>query len=738
MSQFINDNIANLPILHARGRLDAVNSIDFEQAVDPLLKETKFFIIDLAQCVYLSSAGIRIMLKTHKQLLTKQGKLYITGLVPEVYQVIEMAGLHRIFHLTDTPENAAQLIGKVASENIAPLFFEINNKKFEYQACDLEKRPLLYWNSNDIAGYNELGFALGYGAPAESENHDLLNAGAFVTAGTCAGFIPDDDHIPADFRVASDPSKIAVFLQGAISFGSGASGILQTKEDDMDIQEMAIASQSLQTDGISLSVILNRDATHPSISFILNVAGTMAGSDIWKELPEFHRRFILQKESPRDTGFTFTLAGLYQPDSSLSLQKLITDNLSIENILDVRRIDPDEQLHQPLCWIFLPEGRTDAAQQRLNIELSDGLVLEPCQLFLIRRLYTDAAKVVVQALHGGYSAQTFQVISFDSQGRKMRPTVVKMANRAIISRESERCQQYALPYIFNNSAAVLGAEFHGNKGALRYNFVGIGGEASHLKWLTHYYHSESMEMLNPLFDKIFLQILKPWYGQPVATTIYPYKDHDPTFTFFPHIYQTVNDLFGIDADEQYIDFKEAKRQLLNPYWFLKHEFPKRRQTGLPYFEGICHGDLNMQNILLDEDMNVYLIDFSETKPRSAISDFARLEAIFLVDNAPVENDEDMDAYLHYITSLYTVNRLDEIPAQSYSGRHQDKLLKSAALSFKMRRYAYDCVHGNPDVVPYYLALLEWVLPVVCYNSVSDYQKKLSTYICGLLCEKIDT
>ncbi len=59
-------------------------------------------------------------------------------------------------------------------------------------------------------------------------------------------------------------------------------------------------------------------------------------------------------------------------------------------------------------------------------------------------------------LHGGYSAETFQVDSYDREGRKMRPTVLKIAGRDIISREAERCTNYALPYIMNNSAMVFG------------------------------------------------------------------------------------------------------------------------------------------------------------------------------------------------------------------------------------------------------------------------------------------
>ncbi|HEY5511008.1 MAG TPA: hypothetical protein VIK10_08265 [Prolixibacteraceae bacterium] len=64
-----------------------------------------------------------------------------------------------------------------------------------------------------------------------------------------------------------------------------------------------------------------------------------------------------------------------------------------------------------------------------------------------------------------------------------RIDALKMANRNIILRETERCQKYALPYILNNSAIVLGTKFFGERGTLRYNFVGIGGEQTQLKWL---------------------------------------------------------------------------------------------------------------------------------------------------------------------------------------------------------------------------------------------------------------
>jgi anti-anti-sigma factor len=728
------------PMLKVSGRLDAVSSTSFEMAIEPLLSSTSFLIIEMAQCSYLSSAGIRILLKTHKKMLAGKGKLIIAGLLPEVFQVIEMAGLHRIFNLVDTPELAAKEINQLQSDCAEPIDFTQDNKAFRYQVICGKRQPLIYWKTDDMVGCNELKFSIGYGASAESDDVENLSHGLFVSAGACAGFMPDDDSVPADFRVAPVAANIAVLSLGAVSFGEQPSGVLSTKESGLTMQECISAckgaKQQQQVNENMLVVILNRDPDNPSMSMVLDFKPEKDHVELWQHIPNFHQKLILKAGASNHVGLTFKLETLYQSEETPSLSTYMTDNLTIDNIIAVESISANENMNDPLAWLFFPQGIADADSRRLKIETNNQLTLEPYQRFLIRKLYTDSARVIVDALHGGYSAQTYQVTSFDAHGRKLRPTVLKVANRAMITRESKRCQQFALPYIFNNSAAVLGTDFHGDKGALVYNFVGIGGEDSRLKWLTHYFHQEKMEMLGPLFDKIFLQILKPWYGQPVKTTIYPFKDHDPTLTFFPHIYQTVMDLFTISADEQYIVIPESGRPILNPYWFLKYEFPKRREQGISYFEGICHGDLNMQNILLDENMNVYLIDFSETKPRSAISDFARMEAIFLADNAPLENQEDMDAYLSYITNFYAADSLQDVPAYTYTGRHQEQVQKQVALALKMRKYAFDSVQGDPDIIPYYLALLEWVLPIVCYNSSTEMHKRLSMYICGLLCERI--
>jgi thiamine kinase-like enzyme len=198
----------------------------------------------------------------------------------------------------------------------------------------------------------------------------------------------------------------------------------------------------------------------------------------------------------------------------------------------------------------------------------------------------------------------------------------------------------------------------------------------------------------------------------------------------------MTDELSISPDEQYFTVEETGQKIINPYWFLKHEFAKRRDTTIDYFTSICHGDLNMQNILLDEDMNVYLIDFSETRPRSLVSDFARLEAIFMVDNAPLHDEKETEAYLKFICGFYNTVRIDQVPVVNYVGGHPDKVSKNVALTIKMREYAFKSVDQNTDPVPYCIALLEWIMPIVCYSSASVEHKRLSMIVSGLICENL--
>ena len=717
------------------GRLDTLNSPMFDEAMRPLADAEKFLIVDLSQCIYLSSTGIRILLGTFKKLKAKGGLLFLSGLRPEIFSVLEMAGLHSVFCFSDTVQAACEEIQRTQQNECNCFEWEAGGHRFRFLPEEKEKGIALCWSDQEIAGYNELGIAVGIGSPADSPDEDAGNEGLFVATGNCAGFIPADPSHPSDFRIPHHPGQAGIWVKKAVSFHRcvvGRIGLAQAGTISLQQMSGAVCAMSGQPN-IKALVVAGFDAQRPTISVCL-----VADSFLNEKMQQFpfqeFNGFV--GEQPALLGARFELDNIATSVEGHSLQTFLDETLTLDNILNVSPLEISEPLSNPVAWILGAEDLEDASSHRMVVLATDDEKIGASRAFLIRRLYTDSIRVELKKLHGGYSAQTFQVESYDRHGRKLRPTVLKFADRAMITREAERCRKYSLPYILNNSAMVLGSEFFGNEGALRYNFVGIGGEQTRLKWLTHYFADWTAEQLAPLFDKIFLQILNPWYGQSVREAIYPFRDHDPTVTFFPHIFDTAFQLFGISPDEEFFTVEETGQKLVNPYWFLKHAYPARRDVAMEYCTSICHGDLNMQNILLDQNMNVYLIDFSETRPRSVVSDFARLEAILMTEYAPVEKEEELVPMVQFATRFYSNECLDSRPEITYQGTHPDILKKNVDMVLKMRSYAFKSSCENPRIEPYYLALLEWIFPVICYSQLPLVKKKYAMIVSALLCEKI--
>jgi len=74
------------------GRLDTQTYEQCEQRLQPLLTAaTRVLVFDLAQLDYLSSLGLRVLMKTNKALAAHGGKCLLTRLQPPIRTVIDIA-----------------------------------------------------------------------------------------------------------------------------------------------------------------------------------------------------------------------------------------------------------------------------------------------------------------------------------------------------------------------------------------------------------------------------------------------------------------------------------------------------------------------------------------------------------------------------------------------------------------------------------------------------------------------
>lgn len=78
-------------IIALDGRLDTVTAPELETAVDGVLDKTKDLVFDLTHLEYISSAGLRVILKAQKAMNTR-GSMKITGANDSIMEVFDITG----------------------------------------------------------------------------------------------------------------------------------------------------------------------------------------------------------------------------------------------------------------------------------------------------------------------------------------------------------------------------------------------------------------------------------------------------------------------------------------------------------------------------------------------------------------------------------------------------------------------------------------------------------------------
>ena len=82
------------------GRIDAVNALELDKDFNATLNNVSDLTIDLTDLEYISSAGLRLLLKTQKR-MDKQGAMRIKNIRKSVREVLDMTGFSNFLTIVD-------------------------------------------------------------------------------------------------------------------------------------------------------------------------------------------------------------------------------------------------------------------------------------------------------------------------------------------------------------------------------------------------------------------------------------------------------------------------------------------------------------------------------------------------------------------------------------------------------------------------------------------------------------
>lgn len=721
--------------IEASGRLDALGAAVLEKAfTDANPTSRRFILLDCQRIVFISSAGIRAIIQLKKSCQLTKGEFFLIAPPENVKQVLSMSGLLNQLKISDSVDLAMQSLDNLRSEQEAVPHFSDTGCSADWQHLNAEPAAGILWQSADppvLASLTELGISFGVACLAESREQALVFKGLACSLPGFFCFQVQQNENVLDYFIGNPDAPQAVYCHEVISLpalpiGHFALDVTAEQKTTTLVRNLCnhLAAQQALAPAFFHFIILLEDLTW--------IQGLYTSPDMQLDHPEIAALSFIGKSGEPEYISLKLSAPDYQVPGSFVFEDLL-------QIIHNSEIQPAKAHHigagHHHAWFFSAEDLQNAEEVRTRIEFEEKFEYPEEWELIIREIYKDSGRVVLKQLHGGFSAKTFEVTSYDFRQRRMLPTVLKLANVAIIQREEKGYKDYVLPFILNNSTTIMGSHYVGNWGGIRYNFLGINGPETRLKWLTHIYKERNTNDLIPLFDKIFKNVLKPWYGQPRLEPMKLWENHSPLEPFFPNIVNDAVKILGIDPDEEYLDCPWLSRKVLNPYWFLKHSWPERMKQSRLWYSAVCHGDLNMQNILLDERDNIYIIDFSETHARNVVSDFARLEPIFKIEMTRMDDEANLRNKLLLEEALVNIDKLTDKPAFCNSG-DDPQVQKAWEMVLKVREYARMTMVFEEDPVPYWLAVLEWTLPYVSYFSVPVQAQWHATFSAGLILEKI--
>lgn len=732
----------SIPAIILKGKFDGAGSAQFDNNVAGLENKSKYWIVDFTDVTYLSSVGIRSILKAEKTLRSLSGNLFIIINSNFVKQVLEVSGLINQLKIIESLDEGFEKINELYSLGNKKGETIIDGRVYDIQSFNQNESFIDVWASEDGSSHKkltpvnlgDLGLSFGIGGFGADSTQAVESKGRFVAAGKFAGLLPEGENQESDFIFTDNPSENFIYIQNAFGISGKPALYLEHKYSLVNFEYLisdffTIANSKTGNNVNSVSFLIKSQSAGSAKKSLI----------IWGKASQKGTKLDIEYDTILPNNIGFLASGLLLQQNTdvknpLEPEDYLNSVIKLEEVEKIVSLKQDTKLQNVSAWLFIPKLLRAGEEKLIKIETEDGSQFREEWDIIIRKIYSDSSRVILTPLHGGYMSKTFSVTSYDKEGRQVVPTVVKISSLDIQKREEYASKNYVEKFILNNSTSSMGSAVFRDWAAIRYNFLGITGTDSKLTWLRNLYTTKSREELSLIFENIFTKILKPWYGQPRLEPVYLYDDHSP-LRLFPNLFEQVKNDFGWDAESEILRCEELGIDLPNPFRFLKYEYQNRKTKSQMWYTSICHGDLNMQNILLDEKENIYIIDFSETKPRNIVSDFARLEPIFKFEIPKIETEDELKQMLEFEMGLASVNNLSEIPPFNYKGS-DPSVKKGYELICQLRKYADTVTIFETDIRPYLLAVLEWTYSVMCYVQLNPLVKKYAAYSAALMVKKL--
>jgi anti-sigma B factor antagonist len=92
------------------GEIDSNSAPQAQERILPLAQPGSKILLDMSGVGYMSSAGLRMLLSTYRQVSRQNGSMVLTGLAEEIKDTMSITGFLNFFTIRDTVDEGLQAL----------------------------------------------------------------------------------------------------------------------------------------------------------------------------------------------------------------------------------------------------------------------------------------------------------------------------------------------------------------------------------------------------------------------------------------------------------------------------------------------------------------------------------------------------------------------------------------------------------------------------------------------------
>lgn len=381
------------------------------------------------------------------------------------------------------------------------------------------------------------------------------------------------------------------------------------RDEVVDVVQLLAASHELRPLERDVVIVHVRD---------MEMVATESGPDPWRLRQPNGVRNRNTKE--RRASILVATNGEYTERTLKSKVEDPAFRMVVAAMLNARRSSPDDGvLHleraasgaaesggqAPLALPSFQAASDDLTEDSLN-ELGRSTVHH-----MFRELFPDATRIVYKALTPGMSgASVFRVTPH--RGQRQRTCVVKIGLAADTQAELDAWEQYVKPFMASKHIpAKQNDKILGDVGGIAYEFLATETLNQRLLALTGQQHYGQIERL---LTEVFEIVKDAWHGERTMVE---------RFLTVEDYTLTEGDLSAFEA--MCADLPPAVALPQTQVANVRKVWSSAAVLPTSHAIAICHGDLFGENVLIDEDDDLGLIDFSHTREQHYLRDHITME-----------------------------------------------------------------------------------------------------------------